>query len=190
MARVRRRKTRAQAVTESLYTQVARTGGLPAIDGPERRALLRQAAIEAARATMPRLGEDQRRILAQALLKPEQRKGGDRDRLLGGAILLWCEARWDGAAPVPRDDEAAALLEGIAAGRLPASPPAASRPWIVWVGPVMFLAAVAVAVGAQEYKSNKRYAEHQSRREAADLAARADVKLPPMPARRSAAPRI
>lgn len=156
--------------------------GFPEIDGSERPTLLRQAAIEAARAAMPRLGESQRSILAQALLKPEQRKAGDRDRLLGGAILLWCEARWDGAAPMPRDEVAAALLESIAADRLPASPPAASRPWIAWVGPIMILLAVAVAVGAQQHKDDQRRAEREARMRAAALAARAEVKLPPMPA--------
>lgn len=179
---MRRREARVKAVTEGLYARVARTGGLPEIDGPERRDLLRQAAIEAARAAMPRLGEGQRRILAQALLKPEQRKRGDHDRLLGGAILLWCEARWDGAAPIPRDERAAALLESIAADRLPASPPTASRPWIAWVGPIMILLAVTVAIGVQQHKTDQRRAEREASVRAAALAAKAEVKLPPMPA--------
>lgn len=173
-------------MTEGLYTRIARTGGLPEMDGPERQNLLRQAAIEAARAAMPRLGEGQRRILAHALLKPEQCRRGDRDRLLGGAILLWCEARWDSAAPMPRDEGAAALLESIAADRLPASPPAASRPWITWVGPVMILVAVAVAVGMQQHKDDQRRAEREARMRAAafaapGLAATSEVKLPPLP---------
>jgi hypothetical protein len=37
--------------------------------------------------------------------------------LLRRSLIIWCEARWDGAAPYPADAESATLLEAIVRNR-------------------------------------------------------------------------
>jgi hypothetical protein len=107
---------------ESLYQHVARTGGIPTVRGPERRSWLRLAAVDAYKAAAPKLDDERRRLLSFSLLDPKDCFSRDRDRRLAIAIQLWCEARWDGAAPVPRRQEAARLLEDIAGNTLSAPP--------------------------------------------------------------------
>ncbi len=122
-------------MTETLYQRVARTGGLPEVTGPERPALLRQAAAEAARAAMARLSAAEKRDLKRAML-PKIEAASEQERLLPAAISLWCAARWDGAAPMPTDEAARRLLHRIAFDEFrPRRPtPARNRP----LGPVVW----------------------------------------------------
>lgn len=101
----------------SLYERMVAAEGLLQEPGVARPTLLRRAAREAAERAVPLLSTRQKRLLRQALLPTDWHMRKTDEGLMRG-ISLWCQARWDGAAPRVPDPEAAALLEHIVHGRL------------------------------------------------------------------------
>ncbi|MGE4528201.1 MAG: hypothetical protein AB7D00_07525, partial [Rhodospirillaceae bacterium] len=123
-----------------LYRRMAASDGAGAGDGPDRRSLLRRAATEAADFWLPRLSAARRAVLEAYLLSPVDRASPEREKWLRLSLIAWCEARWDGAVPLPHDPAILRLLEGIASNReLPPEPqPVPKRQsalqWVVALG--------------------------------------------------------
>ncbi|WP_337998270.1 hypothetical protein [Oleispirillum naphthae] len=69
-----------------LYRKIAETDGAYAGDGPGRRHLLRQAAVEAADSWLPRLSSMRRSLLEVYLLSPMDRVSPEREKWLRLAL--------------------------------------------------------------------------------------------------------